>query len=382
MAPEISAAVTRAEINEFIKLPNRLYKGLPGYVEPLLMERRSILDPEKGPFFKHGKVQYWLARRDGQTVGRISAQIDHAQPDTAFDGAGLFGCLDVVDDIEVTAALIQTAERWLAEQGRTRAAGPFVLNINGEPGVLILGHEEPPMTAVPWHPTYLPGHLDALGYESIKDLIYWRLSNIEPKVQTLQARRQPTRPPEGITIRKFDMKNIERDVGLLRQGFNDAWSRNWGYVPLEPADLDAIAVEMKPFMKPDWGIIMHDHDELAAVAMVVPNVFEITADLGAEPSPLGWMKLGWRVMTHTFTSAFVIMLGISSRYRNSVGGAVIAMTMVDEIIDRLLRHEDKSGWLEAGWVLDDNVPLIKILRRQGFEPKRRMRLYAKDLAAA
>ena len=380
MAPEISAVTTRAELDEFIKLPNRLYKDLPGFVPPLLMERRSILDPDKGPFFKHGKVQYWLAKRDGQTVGRISAQIDRVQPEEAFDGAGLFGCLDVIDDKEVTEALLKTAEAWLRDEGKTRAAGPFVLNMNGEPGVLVLGHEEPPMTAVPWNPTYLAGHLEQLGYLKLKDLIYWRFSDIEAKVEALKNRRRPTAPPKGITMRKLDKKNIAHEVGLLRQMWNDGWAKNWGFVPLQPEDLDAIVTEMKPFVKEEWGIIMHDHDELAAVAMVIPNIFEISADLGAEPSLVGWAKLGWRVLTHRFNTAFVILLGISSRYRNTVGGGVIAMTMVDEIISRLLQHEDKSGWLEAGWVLEDNTPLIKILRRQGFEPKRTLRLFGKDLA--
>ena len=380
MAPEISAVTTRAELDEFIRLPNRLYEGLPGYVAPLLMERRSILDPKKGPFFKHGRVQYWLAKRDGKAVGRISAQIDQAQPEEAFDGAGLFGCLDVVDDPDVSEALLKTAEAWLINEGKTRAAGPFILNMNGEPGILVAGQEEPPLTSVPWHPTYMGNHLERFGYAPIKDMFYWRFGDIESKIEALRNRRRPTAPPKGITMREFDKKNIAHDVGLLRQMFNDGWSRNWGFVPLQPEDLDAIVTEMKPFVKPEWGIIMHDHDELAAVAMVIPNIFEISADLGAEPSLIGWMKLGWRVLTHRFNTAFVVLLGISSRYRNTVGGGVIAMTMVDEIINRLLQHEDKSGWLEAGWVLEDNVPLTKILKRQGFEPKRQLRLFGKDIA--
>ena len=380
MALEISAVTTRAEIDEFIRLPSRLYRGLPGFVSPLTLDRRSILDPRKGAFFKHGKVQFWLARRDGQAVGRISAQIDHVQPDGAFDDAGLFGSFDAIDDDAVTGALLATAEAWLRANGKTRAAGPFLLSMNGEPGLLIKGQEEPPLTMVSWHPTYLARHLELRGYEGIKDLHYWRISKLEEKLDALNKRRRPTPPPKGIAIRRVNMKDIAGDVEIIRQMFNDGWTNNWGFVPLQPEDIAGIVTEMKPFIKPEFGIIMQDRDDIAAVAMIIPNLYEITADLGADPSISGWIKLGWRTFTHRFRTGFVILLGISKRYRNSVGGAVIAMTMVDEIINRMLRYEDKTGWLEAGWVLDNNVPLQKILRRQGFEIKREMRIYGKELA--
>ncbi|MBU1175982.1 MAG: hypothetical protein KKH72_11325, partial [Alphaproteobacteria bacterium] len=227
---------------------------------------------------------------------------------------------------------------------------------------------------------YLEAHYARQGYAPIKDMYYWRLSNIEGRVEALRRRRPAAPLPDGFAIRKFDMKNLKRDLGILREVFNDAWSANWGFVPLQPEEVEAVASEMKPFVKPEYGIIMHDGDLPAAVAMILPNIYEITADLGPEPSPFGWLKLGWRALTHRFQTGFVLMLGISRRYQKSVGGAVIAMKMVDEIITRMLPYEDKSGWLEAGWVLDDNTPLQKILKRQGFETKRQIRLFSKDIA--
>ena len=380
MALTIRPANSRADIDAFIRLPNTLYKDQPGFVTPLMMERRSLLDPEKGAFFKHGHAQYWLAERDGQLVGRISAQIDHVQPAGTFEDAGLFGNLDAIDDQEVTGALLAEAEAWLRKEGRTRAAGPFQLSMNGEPGLLVKGHTEPPMITVAWHPTYLEPHLTARGYAPVRDLDYWRLSNIEERIEALKKRRRPTAPPKGFTIRALDKKYLGREVEILRGMFNDGWTENWGFVPLQPEDLAGIVVEMKPFVRSEYGIIMNEGDDIAAVAMIIPNLYEITADLGADPSPVGWVKLGWRTLTHTFRTGYVILLGISKRYRHTIGGAVVAMTMVDEIIDRMLDYEDKSGWLEAGWVLDNNEPLRKILVRQGFEVSRTLRLFARDIS--
>ncbi|MBU1174259.1 MAG: hypothetical protein KKH72_02570, partial [Alphaproteobacteria bacterium] len=150
MSFEIVPVSTRAELREFIGLPSRVYKGLPGFVAPPNFERAGLLDPRKGSFFKHGEAQYWLARKDGASVGRISAQIDFTQPEGVYDGAGLFGCLDAVDDMEVTSALFATAEAWLRAKGKSRAAGPFLLSLNQEPGLLVAGHLEPPIVSISW----------------------------------------------------------------------------------------------------------------------------------------------------------------------------------------------------------------------------------------
>jgi hypothetical protein len=383
MTVEISKATTPAEIDEFIGLPNKLYQGLPGFVPQLMMERRSILDPRKGSFFKRGLVQYWLAKRDGRTVGRISAQIDPLLPEGgALHGAGFFGCLDTIDDEEVTGALLQTTEAWLVEQGKMRTTGPMLLAMSGEPGLLVEGQEEPPLITAAWHPTYLARHLEKHGYKGIKDLHYWRFTNTAEKVGALKKRKRLRSLPEGITVRQVNMKDFADEAEILRQMFNDGWVDNWGYVPFQPEEMASIATEMKPLIKPNYGIIMQDGDEIAAVAMIIPNLFEITSDLGPELGPLGWIRFLWRMKTHKFRTGYVIMLGISRRYHKSIGGAVIAMTLVDEFIDRMLPYSDKGDWLEGGWVLDDNTPLRKILERYGLEIKRVMRLYGKELAGA
>ena len=146
---------TRAELTEFIALPRRLYDGMSGFVAPLDHERRQMLDPKKSAFFTHGVASYWIARRGGTAVGRVSAQIDFAADEPDAREIGLFGCLDVVDDGEVVAALLRTAEAWLRERKRRIVRGPFLLSINGEPGLLVEGQGESPVTLLGWHPAYL-----------------------------------------------------------------------------------------------------------------------------------------------------------------------------------------------------------------------------------
>jgi ribosomal protein S18 acetylase RimI-like enzyme len=379
MTISIAPANEGKALDEFIALPSRLYAKFPEYVPPLKMDREGVLRPDKAAFFKHGIARYWLAYRDGKAIGRISAQIDHSQPPGVFDDAGLFGCLDAIDDQVVIRKLLETAEAWLREQGRSRVAGPFLLSINGEPGLLVEGRSEPPLIMVPWHPAYLEKHLVANGYTPAHDLHYWRLDDLPQKLAGIRDRRRLGNRLNDLTVRKIDMKNLPRDLEIMRTIYNDAWKNNWGFVPLEKVDLDAISTDLKPFVKPEFGFIVEKAGQPIAVAMMVPNLYEITSDIGPNPSILGFIKLGLRMLFHQFRTGHAILLGVNSEFRHSIGGAMVAFALVDEMIERFANYRHQSGWFEGGWVLEDNIPLQKILESYGFEKKRTLRLFNKEL---
>ncbi|MCB1436258.1 MAG: hypothetical protein KDJ46_03705 [Rhodobiaceae bacterium] len=384
MRVTIERADSKAAVKEFIALPPRLYRGLAGYTAPMTMERRGLLDPAKAPFFKHGEAQYWIARKDGAAVGRISAQIDHAQirasgPGDALEGAGMFGCLDAIDELEVVRALIETAEDWIADRGFGRVFGPCLLSMNEEAGLLVEGREEPALIMVPWHPAYLEGHVEACGYAKMRDLHYWRLDSAQAELEARRVRLALQRRRPDLVVRALDLKNLARDVEIMRAVYNDAWQDNWGFVPLQKEDLEGISKDLKPFVPADAGVIVEMAGRPVGVALVLPNLFEATGDLGADPSPLGWLKLGYRMFTHRFRTGRIILLGVVFDLRHSVGGAAIAMTMIDEMIARSAHYE--TDWLEAGWVLENNQALLKILEQFNFKRVRTLRLYDKVLEA-
>ena len=134
-------------------------------------------------------------------------------------------------------------------------------------------------------------------------------------------------------------------------------------------------------MSPEMGLIIEKKGEPVAVMLVIPNLFEITADLGEKPSLIGWLKLAWRTYRRKFNSARILLFGVSNEMRHSVGGAVIAMWAVNEVISMLLKlkQPDQPGWVEAGWVLDNNKALQSILTKHGFHKSRTLRLYERIL---
>lgn len=371
---------TAAALDEFIRLPPRLYGRFPEYVPPLTMEKRGIFDPKKAPFHKHGVAQYWIARRGGEAIGRISAQIDHAQPPGLFEDAGLFGSLDAIDDGEAVFALTEVAEQWLREQGRMQVLGPCTLSMNEEPGLLVAGQAEPPLIGVQWHPAYLAGHLGRCGYEGVKDMHFWRCQTTPEKFKELRGRPSVRSRLADYTTRKLNTKDLRGEIEVVRQVYNDAWQGNWGFVPLQPHDLDAVASDLKPFLRPEHGVFVEHDGKPVGVAMVIPNLFEITSDIDPDPSLIGWGKLGWRTLFHRFRTGRIILLGVLSKFHHSVGGAVIAMSLVDEIIERFLKYEGRADWIEAGWVLEDNAALIRLLEQFGFSRTRTLRMLQKNIA--
>ncbi|MHA7776912.1 hypothetical protein [Roseibium sp. M-1] len=379
MVIEVSKVSSRSGLQTFMSVPTQLYRDFDTYFPPLELEMRKILDPRKAPFFKHGEAQFWLAHKDGKLVGRISAQIDRIQPPSAYGNAGLFGCLDVVDDLEVTRALLQAAEEWLLAKGVERVVGPITLNMNEMAGLLVDGHDLEPMIMVPWHPPYIKHHFDELPYQQCRDLHYWRLDWLQEKEADYATRPRLPRLPRDVRVRKLDFKNFARDLEIVRTLYNSAWKDNWGFVPLQPEDLEGLGTDLKPFLEEEMGVIVEKADMPVAMAVVIPNLAEITADLGPNPTIIGWIKLVYRSFFHKFRSGRIILFGISPEIRHSVGGAIVAMSMVEQIIERLLKFNRQSGAIEAGWVLDNNEPLRNILKQQGFQIGRTLRLYDRSL---
>lgn len=371
MHVRIEPVRSRAQLDEFITLPRRLYEAIPGYVAPLDMERRELLDPGKSPFFRHGRAAYWIARRDGRAVGRISAQIDElAGPATPPD-LGLFGCLDAIDDRAPIAELLRTAEQWLYRRNCRHIRGPFQLSINGESGLLVDGQSEPPMTLLPWHPAYLDRHVHEAGYERVMRLVSYVLDLHKNPPEKLQS---PASARAGdFTIRTMRLGDLETEMEIARSIYNDGWQRNWGFVPAMESDTRGLAHSFKQFLLPDGGFFIDAGGEPAAFAVAIPNIFDISGDLGAAPSLFGWLRLLLRIKRRRYHSFRLVFIGAAAKYH----GSGIGKIALAETIRRLQAHGAKR--IACAWVLESNAALIRILTSHGFRAATSYSLYGKHL---
>ena len=374
----VEAVSDSESLREFIDLPARLYAAFPEYQPPLRMDRALLLDPDQSAFWQQGNVcRYWIARADGRAVGRVSAQVGTAIPVGIAPGSGMFGCLDAIDDPAVVEALFVAAREWLAQQGCTGMFGPCTLDMNSEPGLLVAGFDEPPMAFSPWHPPYLGDLLDGLGFEKLHDLHNWRLDLSVPpeRLPTGQSRLAGRIP--GLRTRYPDRRTYARDIQVLCDIYNDGWRDNWGFVPLTPRDLAGLDQLMKLLVPRRAFKIVELDGTPVAVMLLIPNLFELMKGLAPRPGLAGWVRLIWRALTHRFKSGRIIVTGLSRHLQGTVvGGAIVAM-LIDELIAdcTALRGE----WAEAGWVLESNTQLVRILERFGFRCNKTFRIYGQKL---
>lgn len=369
-----------ARFMTFCKLPRLLYAGMSGFAPSLDIERWTLHGHRLNPHFKLVEAREFLARRGGQWVGRISAQLYKPEFTPVGASAAQFGALDAVDDIEVVGALTRAAEGWLAERGAERINGPFSPTINGECGLLVDGYEATPMIFMPWHPPWLSRHVEALGYEKARDLISYRINVTRAELDTparISTRREWR---DRLNIRQLRLDDLKTgETALMAQLFNDGWSGNWGFVPFTLEEFDSTADALKYIMPEEFGIVVELDGAPQSFAIALPNLHEITADLDGRLFPLGLPRLVSRLRKHKFNAARLVLLGTRKALQNSATGGAIVLAMVEELRRRGARASIEQ--LEAGWVLEDNMAMRRPIEMFGGKIDKIHRLYEKRLTA-
>ncbi|MBL8660767.1 MAG: dATP pyrophosphohydrolase [Rhodospirillales bacterium] len=373
----VEPVVGRRQLVEFLTMPRRIYAGDPHWVEPLLFERLQHLDPRKNPFFAHAEVAYWIARRDGRPVGRISAQVNRAHLRRHDDATGHFGFLEAEDGADIFAALLRTAEDWLRARGMRRILGPFTLSINEESGLLVDGFDGPPFLMMGHARPYYAGHLEAAGYAKAKDLIAYAYDTAVDPDPKLTALVERTAKKHGIRFRNVDMKRFDAEVRTIFEIFNDAWSDNWGFVPFSEAELEHVAASLKPLLRVDDVAIADIDGEAVAMAVSMSNVNEAIADFGGRLLPFNWARLLWRIKVQGTKTARLALMGVRRRYHGGALSAALAAGVIDQI--RLAHRRRGTLQGELSWVLEDNKPTRRIIEMYGARPYKTYRLYVRDL---
>ncbi|MCC6897620.1 MAG: hypothetical protein IT377_01530 [Polyangiaceae bacterium] len=375
MSVEVSETPIGGKLRDFLDVVDYVYRDDPNYVRPLDFDLEQRLS-KKNPFFEHAEATTCTAYKNGWCVGRISAQVDRAHLERYKDDVGFFGFLDTVDDPEVAKALLDAAAKWLARRGMKQMRGPMSLNINEEIGCLIDGFDTPPMILMPHHRAYQGALIEQAGLEKIKDLYAWRYTVGDVPKRAEKAMADVDAMPE-VKLRHVDKGHVERDVRIIMDVFNDAWSDNWGFVPLTETELTKMASELKPILIPELTYIADIDGEPAAVALALPNINELIGDLHGKLFPLGLPKLLYRLKVKGPKSARLIILGIRKKYRGVKKYGALSICLYA----KMHRSAEKIGvrWGELSWTLEDNAAVNVGIKFMGGEIYKKYRLYQRDL---
>ncbi|HZI21534.1 MAG TPA: hypothetical protein VFD76_03430 [Gemmatimonadales bacterium] len=333
------------------------------------MDVRTLLTPSKNPFFEHAQAQYFLALADGRTVGRIAAIKNDAHTREHGDKVGFYGFFECVNDPAVARALFDAAAAWLRERGLRVMRGPMSPSINDECGLLIEGLDTPPTLMMPHNPAYYVGLHDGYGFTKAKDLLAFEGSGGQiperiARAATVIAERK------RITLRPLNMKHFKEEVELVKALYNQAWEKNWGFVPLTEAEIDHLAKQLKPIVVPDLVCFAEREGKVIGFAVALPD-FNVALKHNPSGRLLGLPKILW--YSRKITRCRILLLGTLKEYR---------MTGVDALMYHWIWSKGLAHgytWGEGGWILEDNAPMVNAALQLGFRPYKTYRIYDKPL---
>ncbi len=358
---------TKAHREAFIRFQWEIYRGNPSWVPPLLMERRDFFNPKVNPFFKHGHVEMYVAKRDGRIVGRIAAIEDTNY--NKFHGAKVcsWGCWEQVEDVSVTEALMSKVREFATARGLTSLLGPMNFTTNQDCGLLVDSFDRPPYLLMTYNPPYYERLLLASGHRKAKDLWAWDIDVKEPVPERVARLAEKFRKREGLVVRPIDVKNLATEINKIKRIYNEAWEANWGAVPMTDDEFHHMAKEMKQLVEPSLFLMAEVQNEPVAFAMTMPDINRALAKIDGRLFPFGLIKLLWHA--RRIKACRLIALGIRKEYRKRG-------------IDAVLYHDTKVNAQKLGftdgevsWTLEDNDLINRAIELMGAKRSKTYRMY-------
>jgi len=369
----------KRQLKQFLDFPYDLYKGEPHWRAPLRFERAVQINPKKNPALDGLETQLFLALRGDDVVGRIAAIKNPHHLDTHKDGAGHFGYFDCQKDPAIGRALMGAAESWLKARGLTRIVGPYQYTIYEEVGFLVDGFDTPPVLMMPYGRADYPQILEDMGFTKAVDMIaYWAdIHAGYPRPKIVDTMLASIKKDTDITVRPMHKGKLLEEVQMAMAIFNDAWSENWGHVPLSDLQVKHMASELKPIISRDFFWVCEYKGEPAAFIIMIPNVNEAIKDLDGRLLPFGWAKLLYRLKIKGLKTARIPLMGVRKEFQRKRTGLSMAAFLSEKAFEMGRKHGYTH--VEMGWILETNKSMIRIIEQALGVPYKTYRMYEKSI---
>jgi hypothetical protein len=355
----------------FIRFPWKIYRENAYWVPPLVQDQRSKFSPAH-PFFTHAEMTLLLAVERGEILGRIAGVIDHQYVAFHEEKTGFFGFFESVEDQRVADALLSGVCDWLREHGMQKMIGPMNPSTNDECGLLTDGFESSPCLMMPYNPPYYSSLLHAFGLTKAMDLYaYWldqasfvggRLSRITQKV----VRREPQ-----LRVRPLNMRHFDEELKIIKEIYNNAWSKNWGFVPMAEEELDTLAKSLKPLVVPELVLIACWENEPIAFSVTLPDYNQALKHLDGKLGFFGTLKFLY--FSRKIRTLRVMLLGVKREFqKRGVEGLLYTETF---------KRGVGKGYPEAecSWILENNPLMQRGLEAMGGRRYKTYRIYEMPL---
>ncbi len=369
----IKPVENRKELMQFIKLVWKINANDPNWVPPLIMDRLKILNKKKNPFFKHAEAEYFLAYQDGEVVGRIAAITNQMHNDFHQDNIGFFGFLEGINDTNIFEALLDTAKDWLRDKGKDAMIGPMNPSTNDEIGFLIEGFDTPPFFMMTHNPPYYKEIMEKLKYEKAKDVYAYYIHKDTIVISDKLLRvTEAIRKKFNVKLRAVNLKDFDAELERIRYVYNNAWAKNWGFVPMTPEEFDFIADDFRKIIDPRLVLIAEIEGKPVGFSLALPDYNKVFAKIkNGRLFPTGWIT--FLRERKKIKSLRVITLGVVQELQHSgIGGLFYLETF---------QRGTKAGYVDAemSWILEDNDLMNRAARLLGGDPYKIYRIYGTSL---
>lgn len=368
---QIVPVTNKKEQMEFIKFPWKIYKNDPYWVPPLIIDMKKMMNRDKYAFFEHSKVDFFLARRNGKTVGRIAAILNNRHNQVHNDNIGFFGFFETLNDAEVAKSLLDTASDWCRQKGLESIRGPMNYSQNDTCGLLIDSFDSSPVILMTYNPEYYIGLIENYGFKKAMDLYAYYLSAEKQMPKRLIRVAEKIKKELNITIRPIRMKNFQEEVNKVKKVYNAAWSPNWGFVPLTDNEIEQIAMDLKPAVDPDIVYMAEDNGEPVGFSLAIPDMNIAIKKANGRLFPTGLLKILWN--KRKIDGLRVVIMGVIPEYQKRGIDSVFYW--------ETYRNGVKKGykWGEFSWILENNVMMNRAARMMGAHVYKTYRVYEKQL---
>lgn len=376
----IEQVQTPAERMAFIHLPWKIYRNDPYWVPPLVSERVEFLDPQRHPFYRHADVALFMARRGDEVVGTIAALVNHRHNEYWNEKTGFFGLFEVVEEREVADALLETACNWVREQGMSAIRGPANFSTNEEIGLLVDGWNGPPVIMMTYNPRYYASFIEGAGFAKVMDLLAY-IVDLTPYRDGLPERTvrvaEKVMQHRGLSVRPMNLRRFEEDVAHFKRIYHSAWSRNWGFVPMDEEEIDHVAAQLRQIIDPEITFFVEKEGEPIGAVVTLPDLNQALIKAYPRPETPEWwtmLKLFWHwKVRRVVTTARGWAGGVIEPHRGVGADAALAVESAKALLRRGYRQ------LEGSWILENNMMTRRLVESYGGKVYRTYRLYEKGL---
>jgi GNAT superfamily N-acetyltransferase len=358
---------TKSEWLQFVKFPYEIYKHDKNWIAPLLIDQKTLLDKNKNPFYKHSDVEFFLAELNRKIIGRIAGIVNYNHNSFHNEKTGFFGFFETINDYGVARRLYDTARDWIKSKGMIVMRGPVNPSTNDTAGFLSEGFDMPPVIMMTYNPSYYIDFTEKYGMTKAKDLYAYYITADTQFPEKLIRIAEMIRKKEGVTIRNINMKNFWKEVELVKEIYNKAWSKNWGFVPMTDEEFHHLAKDLKSIVMPEFALIAEVNEQAVGFSLTIPNVNQILKPINGKLFPFGIFYL--LMNFKKINEARVIVMGVIHEYQKRGIDAVFHL--------ETLKAGKKLGYRggELSWVLEDNIPMIRTAEMVGAKIYKKYRIY-------